>query len=412
MRGEGPMIIEIQANKAKNREMAMCRMWHYIDNTAFIIKQKGCKEEILSLVFELENLLSVTYLAKEQVERLLDAHKADRNIVELQDTILIAEKTEAILGAEWNIRKNVQVNHIQYYYANLNNFRKMSNFEAKLSVIGSYTGDIQNFLAEILRDNSKRNTDNARRFLSSLKLVAYKAKTEMNNARSIVQSIEKNSPDPRSIDELYSDLTDIIAEVSPCKKMEFRLKNTIFNTFFPLKKLDFYPYLFVLNNPFYRSPILSMRNRMILLRTSTQTAPLRLFPLPLNWRQERNSEFNYIDKEKSVALPSLLFYHFYDYYSYNVEVTLKCYIPHIFSKIIDFLTSKIIPKLISKLFYSAKQNYFIYFNFDYSLSVSHFFLKKKSCRFYTSIIKIVKITKKAQNQKIEKKIIFYFSYKL
>ena len=86
------MIIELQANKAKNREMAMCRMWHYIDNTAFIIKQKGCKEEILSLVFELENLLTDTHLAKEQVERLLDAHKADRNMVDLQDTILIAKK--------------------------------------------------------------------------------------------------------------------------------------------------------------------------------------------------------------------------------------------------------------------------------------------------------------------------------
>ena len=174
LRGEGPMIIELQANKAKNREMAMCRMWHYIDNTAFIIKQKGCKEEILSLVFELENLLTDTHLAKEQVERLLDAHKADRNMVDLQDTILIAEKTEAILGAEWNIRKNVQVNFIQHLSANIN-FGKMSNFEAKLNVIGSYTGDIQNFLAEILRDISKRNIDNARRFHNSLRLVAFKA---------------------------------------------------------------------------------------------------------------------------------------------------------------------------------------------------------------------------------------------
>ena len=100
-RGEGSMITELQASKHKRTEAAIARMWHYIDNTTYIFKQKGSKEDILSLVYELENLMFAIDIGVEQLDRWLKVDHRDKHMEDDLDVLLIAEKTEAILEAEW-----------------------------------------------------------------------------------------------------------------------------------------------------------------------------------------------------------------------------------------------------------------------------------------------------------------------
>ena len=54
LRGDGPMIKEFKCNKLKDKEVRILRMWHYLDNTAFIIKQTGTRNDITKLFSDTE----------------------------------------------------------------------------------------------------------------------------------------------------------------------------------------------------------------------------------------------------------------------------------------------------------------------------------------------------------------------
>ena len=236
-KGEGPITAELNVSKFKDREIAISRMWHYIDNTAYIFKQKGAKEDILSLVYELENLLAVINTGVDQIDRLLEANHRDGHMEENLDILLIAERTEAVLGAEWAIRKNRQVRKTWGQKLKHAFFRKMANFEVKLNNIGSFTEDIQNFVTSILRENEEGNFTKIQKLQKSLKELAHKVRHERNKALNIVETIEKNSQEPRNIDELYTEISEIMKEVSMiakpkehdiCENNDFFLQNMLF----------------------------------------------------------------------------------------------------------------------------------------------------------------------------------------
>ena len=215
-RGEGIMINELQASKHKSMEMSIARMWHYIDNTAYIFKQKGSKEDLISLVYELENLSFAIDIGVEQLDRWLEADHRDRHMEDDLDVLLVAERTEAILQAEWTIRKNYikQVRKILNFKLVKTSFRKMANLEVKLNNIGAYTGEIQDFVTSLLRENKNINSAKIKKLQKTLQEMGQKVRLERNKALAIVEVIEKNSQEPRSIDELYTEISERLGEVS------------------------------------------------------------------------------------------------------------------------------------------------------------------------------------------------------
>lgn len=112
-----------------------------------------------------------------------------------------------------------------FYNKHRNNtyFRKMADFEVKLNNIGSYTGDIQSIITSLLLETKDGNVAKVKRFQKSLKYLGYKARAEKNRALNIVETIEKSSHEPRSIDELYSDIVELLGEVS--RKADFDYLN-------------------------------------------------------------------------------------------------------------------------------------------------------------------------------------------
>ena len=126
------------------------------------------------------------------------------------DVLLVAERTEAILQAEWTIRKNYikQVRKILNFKLAKISFRKMANLEVKLNNIGAYTGEIQDFVTSLLRENKNINSAKIKKLQKTLQEMGQKVRLERNKALAIVEVIEKNSQEPRSIDELYTEISE------------------------------------------------------------------------------------------------------------------------------------------------------------------------------------------------------------
>ena len=78
LRGDGPMMKEFKCNRLKDKEVRILRMRHYLDNTAFIIKQTGTKNDITKLFHELANLSSALYNGCEQFGKQREQHNKSR----------------------------------------------------------------------------------------------------------------------------------------------------------------------------------------------------------------------------------------------------------------------------------------------------------------------------------------------
>ena len=116
LKGDVPISKELNCNKLKDKEVRILRMWHYLDNTAFIIKQTGTKNDITKLFHELANLSSALYNGCEQLGKIIEADEISRHTVIEAETIKKAEIQEATLAGEWILKLNKQV---KIYYLSL-----------------------------------------------------------------------------------------------------------------------------------------------------------------------------------------------------------------------------------------------------------------------------------------------------
>ena len=58
-KGQGNMIDKMKVTKHQERLIALARIKHYIGNVAFTIKNSGNQEDMLSLIFEIENVVGI-----------------------------------------------------------------------------------------------------------------------------------------------------------------------------------------------------------------------------------------------------------------------------------------------------------------------------------------------------------------
>ena len=170
LRGDVPMLKELKCNKLKDKEIRILRMWHYLDNTAFIIKQTGTKNDITKLFHELANLSSALYNGCEQLGKIIEADEISRQTVIEAETIKKAEIQEATLAGEWILKLNKQVklcykkNTLKVHF-----FRKMANIEILLNNIGEYPEQIQKIINEILQELKNRKIKNVKTVRNRLK---------------------------------------------------------------------------------------------------------------------------------------------------------------------------------------------------------------------------------------------------
>ena len=119
---KGTLYKEVAATKDQERRISLVRMWHYIDSTAFLIKQNGNKQEFISLICELENLVAALCIGREQIERWRDADHLSNVTEGFAQGIREAHAKEVILRTERNIRlkqvKNINMQKIIHHAKN------------------------------------------------------------------------------------------------------------------------------------------------------------------------------------------------------------------------------------------------------------------------------------------------------
>ena len=236
----GPMIKEMSANKPEDRIIAAYRMQEYIENAAYIIKQTGNKEDMISLIFELENLITATGIVRSQIHRWKEADDLRYDINEYASRLKKAEIQEAILGGEWILRNNRQVKtyfikKLQIYY-----FRpRMTNMEGKIINIETFPDILRNHLKDALKEAVDGPIKDLEKFDSAVKQLAMR--DEVSKLKKSVHTIDLNSPTPRNLEELYKDIEDIVGEVGltiSVKKININLKKG----FYELVKFNYSKY--------------------------------------------------------------------------------------------------------------------------------------------------------------------------
>ena len=195
MKGKGPMREELQINPDKSKEVALQRMWHYVDTVTYLTKQKGTKEDMLNLVSELENLYSVLHSGNQQILRWMDAHFLVKKLDDNQIALQRAERHEATLDAEWRIRQEYKVTNPYQITQTMYIFRKMANLEFKIYNISTFAGEFQEMLISSLFKKTPDNIDTVECFQAKIRWLMIKVKLELKRTKGIIDNIDSHSPE-------------------------------------------------------------------------------------------------------------------------------------------------------------------------------------------------------------------------
>ena len=207
-KGQGNMIDKMKVTKHQERLIALARIKHYIGNVAFTIKNSGNQEDMLSLIFEIENVVGILETGRRQIRRWIDAVNYDNFLTARK--VKAAEMSDAILGGEWFQKKANKVKISNIKHKTVLYFRKMVSIENKLNIISMFVGDFHEYLKDALVDVKEGRIEDLELFDEQMEQVRNIATAEIKLIREIVDKINENNPDPDNLNRLYEEIQGIL----------------------------------------------------------------------------------------------------------------------------------------------------------------------------------------------------------